>query len=88
MAAAKAKALKKAKKERKKKKTKREEMEKKYKNEPSSNFQKRRTDMLLDLMTRKFPFKTPPAAPPVHQDGRVDSIMDLQFILIFRSSRS
>jgi len=64
-AASKAEAEKKAKLSTKKKskKSKAKEREKRVRGEPSSIFQRRRVNMILDLMTRKFPPKlTPPAA--------------------------
>ena len=45
------------------KKSKAKEREKRVRGEPSSLFQRRRVNMILDLMTKKFPPKlTPPAA--------------------------
>ena len=45
------------------KKSKAKERERRVRGEPSSLFQRRRVNMILDLMTRKFPPKlTPPAA--------------------------
>jgi len=39
------------------------------KEEPSSLFQRRRVDMLLDQLTRQFPFKTPPALDGKPEEG-------------------
>ena len=48
------------------KKSKAKERERRVRGEPSSIFQRRRVNMILDLMTRKFPPKlTPPAAVAV-----------------------
>eukprot|EP00088_Acartia_fossae_P019145 TRINITY_DN21117_c0_g1_i1.p1 TRINITY_DN21117_c0_g1~~TRINITY_DN21117_c0_g1_i1.p1 ORF type:complete len:235 (-),score=41.29 TRINITY_DN21117_c0_g1_i1:405-1025(-) len=44
-----------------KEKEKKQKTTKKKKEEPSSFFQRRRVDMLLDQLSRQFPFKTPPA---------------------------
>jgi len=44
-----------------KEKEKEKKVVKKKKEEPSSYFQRRRVDILLDQLTRQFPFKTPPA---------------------------
>ena len=58
------------KKKKKKKRKKADELEKKTKAEPSSMFQRRRVDMVLDLLVRKFPPKmTPPAASAPTDSG-------------------
>jgi len=45
-----------------------EKKTKQTKEEPSSLFQRRRVDMLLDQLSRQFPFKTPPAL-----EGKVEA---------------
>lgn len=74
------------KKKKKKKLSRKMEQEKREKEEPSSLFQRRRVDMLLDLLTKRFPPKlTPPSATQtipsasgVQQDKEVKESLDVK----------